>query len=168
MEVFPHPTIKPILGQPKYETLAKVKLKFNTNAAFVHSHLDNGQLGILFLPITPVIYNTPSKIVFALPANLGPYPVIPQGLTTAQITDTPRKYDVKSDLYTKYNMTDKSLKSLFIADIYETYIQSLRDKCIGYYKITTQEIMVHLYLAYAKNWVGILRTMTSGRGLNTT
>ena len=80
IDSFPHPTIQPIVGQPTYETLAEVHLKFNTNAASVHSHLGNGQLGLLFLTIYPAIYNTQSNIVFVPPANPGPYPVIPQGL----------------------------------------------------------------------------------------
>ena len=106
IDSFSHPTIQPILGQPTYETLAEVHLKLNTNTASVHSHLGNGQLGILFLTIAPTIYNTQSNIVFVPTANPGPYPFIPQGLTAAQIADIFR----------------------LISAVNETNIRSLRDK----------------------------------------
>ena len=126
IDSFPHPTIQPIVGQPTYETLTKVHLKLNTNAESVHSHLGNSKLGLLFLTIAPAIYNTQSNIFFVPPANTGPYTVIPQGLTAAQIADTRRQYDVDSDLYTKYDMTGKALKSLLIAALDKTYIRFIQ------------------------------------------
>ena len=100
IDSFPHPTIQPIVGQPTYETLAEVHLKLNTNAASVHSHLGNGKLSLLFLTVAPAIYNTQSNIVFVPPADPGPSPVIPQGLTTAHIADIRPQYNMDSDLYT--------------------------------------------------------------------
>ena len=144
------------MGQPTYETLAKVHLKLNTNAASIHLNLGNRQLCFLFLTIIPSIYNTQSKIVFVPPTNPGPSFIIPQVLMGAHIADICRKYDVKSALYTKYNITDKSLMSLFIAAVDKTYIRPLRDKYIGYSNITTKEMLAHLYLASEKILDGYL------------
>ena len=47
-------------------------------------------------------------------------------------------------------MAEKALRSLLIDAVDETYIRSLRYKYIGYAKITTKEMLAHLYLAYAK------------------
>ena len=47
-------------------------------------------------------------------------------------------------------MTYKALKSFLITAVDETYIRSLRDKYISYANVTTKEMLVHLYLAYAK------------------
>ena len=58
IESFPHPTILKIVGQPTYETLAEIHLKINTNATSVHSHIGNGQLGLLYLTVLPDVYNT--------------------------------------------------------------------------------------------------------------
>ena len=87
IESFPHPTLMPIVGQPTYETLAEVHLKLNTNAASIQSHLGNGQLGLLYLTVSPAVYNTQSAIAFIPPANPGPTPTIPAGCTGAQIAD---------------------------------------------------------------------------------
>ena len=102
----------------------------NTNAASVHSHLGNGQLGLFFLTITTVISNTQSNTVFVPPANPVPFTIIPQGLTAAQIADIRRKYNVDSALYTEYDMTNKALQYLLIAAVDKTYI-FLQEKYIG-------------------------------------
>ena len=67
IESFPHPTILLIVGQPTYKTLDEIHLKLNTNATSVHSHLGNGQLGLLYLKVLPDVYNTQSAISFVPP-----------------------------------------------------------------------------------------------------
>ena len=64
--------------------------------------------------------------------------------------DICQQYYVDSALYTEYDMTDKALKSLLIAAVDKTYIQSLQDKNIRYTNVTTKEMLAHLYLAYVK------------------
>ena len=88
------------MGQLTYETLAEVHLKLNKNAASVHSHLGNGQLGLLFLTIAPAIYNTQSNIILVASSNPILSPVIPQGLTAVQIAYICRQYDADLALYT--------------------------------------------------------------------
>ena len=144
IDSFSHPTIQPTLGQLTYETLAEVHLKWNTNAASVHSRLGNGQLGLLFWTISPAIYNTQSNIVFVLLVNTCPSTVIPQVLKAAQIADILWQYDADTALYTDYDMTDKALKSLLVAAVDKTYIQSLQDKYIGYANVTTKEMLAYL------------------------
>ena len=150
IESFPHPTIMPIVGQPTYETLAEIHLKLNTNAASVQSHLGNGRLGLLFLTVSPAVYNTQSAVVFIPPANPGAAALIPAGSTGPQIADLRRQYDNATKLYNEYDATDKALKSLLLSAVDETYVRSLRNKYIGYANITTLEMITHLYSSYAK------------------
>jgi len=90
---FPHVSIDPIIGQPNYESLAEVHLKLNTNAALVHSHLGDGRLGLLYLTVTPVVYNTQSNIPFVPPTNPGPIPMIPNNATAHQINEVNRQFN---------------------------------------------------------------------------
>ena len=53
VDVFPFPTILPIIGAPNYKTIAKVHLKLNSNAAYVQSNLGCGTLGLLQLTAPP-------------------------------------------------------------------------------------------------------------------
>jgi hypothetical protein len=156
VESFPHPTLMPIVGQPTYETLSEIHLKLNTNAASIQSHLGNGLLGLLFLTVTPAVYNTQSAVVFTPPANPGPAVAIPQGSTGPQITDLRRQHDHAAALYKEYDATDKALKSLLLSAVDETYVRSLRDRFIGYANVTTLQMLTHLYTAYAKISAGDL------------
>ena len=72
VESFPYPTIPPIIGQPGYDTIAEVHLQLNANAASVQSHLGDGALGLLYLTVTPAVYNTLSLIPFVPPPQPRP------------------------------------------------------------------------------------------------
>ena len=63
-ERFPYPTVKPIVGLPNYETITELHLQLNANAASVQSNLENGQLGLLYLTVTPEVYRTMSDVDF--------------------------------------------------------------------------------------------------------
>ena len=149
VESFPHPTIMPIVGQPTYETLAEIHLKLNTNAASVHSNLGNGLLGLLFLPVSPAVYNTQSATPFIPPENPGPTADIPAHATGPQIAEIRRQAEAAATLYKEYDATDKALKSLLLSAVDETYVRSLRDRFIGYANVTTLQMLTHLYTAYA-------------------
>ena len=128
IESSPHPTILPIVGQPNYETLADIYLKLNTNAASVHSHLGNGQLGLWYLTVLPDVYNTQSAIAFVPPSNMVPSPTIPDSITGQQISSIRVQHDLDTKFYREYDSTDKALKSFLIAAVDDTYIRSLSDK----------------------------------------
>ena len=84
VEGFPHPTIKPIIGIPTYESISEMHIKLNSNAASVHSELGNGALGLLALTVTPTVYNTLAGVPFKPPENPGQTFLIPPGSTAAQ------------------------------------------------------------------------------------
>ena len=66
---FPFPKIPPIVGTPKYNTIAEVNLKLNSNSASVQSNLGCGTLGLLQLTVSHAIYNTLSVTAFVVPVN---------------------------------------------------------------------------------------------------
>ena len=96
---FLHPTILPIVGQPTYETLAEIHLELNTNAASVHSHLGNGQLGLLYLTVLPDFYLTQSATPFVPPANVERSPTVPNGSTAAHIKRICQKHELDTKLH---------------------------------------------------------------------
>ena len=55
---FPFLSVEPIIGQPTYDSIRELNKKLNANAASVYSHLGNGKLGLLYLTVTPEVYNT--------------------------------------------------------------------------------------------------------------
>ena len=87
VENFPFPTILPIVGEPNYKTIAKVHLKLNANYASVQSNLGDGQLGLLFLTVSPSVYNTLFATTFIPPVNPGTTAIINASATVAVIVN---------------------------------------------------------------------------------
>ena len=146
---FPFPNIDPIIGTPDYKSIVDIHLKLNSNAASVQSYLGCGTLGLLFLPVLPVVYATLSTTTFVLPVNPGPEPSIPTVLTSAVISDLRYNHTEATKIFTEYENTDKALRQLLLASIDKIYVQSLCHKYIGYGKTTTRELLDHLYSTYA-------------------
>ena len=142
---FLFPTIDPISGTPGYEIIADIHLKLNLNAASVQSNIGCGTLGLLFLTVSPAVYATLSTIVFVLPVNTGPEPNIPTGATRAAISDLRYHHAEATKIFTDYEYTDKSLHQLLLASTDELYVQSLRQKYIGFGKTNTRALLDHLY-----------------------
>ena len=84
---FLFPTISPIIGAPNYETLPKVHLILNSNAASVQSNLRCSILGLLYLTISPVVYATLLAMYFISPVNPGANTTIPLITSGPQITN---------------------------------------------------------------------------------
>ena len=150
VESFPYPTISPIIGQPGYDTIAEVHLQLNANAASVQSHLGDGALGLLYLTVTPAVYNTLSLVEFIPPPNPGADPTIPQGSTGPQIADIRLQFTNATKLYRQYDTTDKALKQLLLGAVDDMFVRSLRNRHIGYANVTTLALLTHLYTVYAK------------------
>ena len=113
MDVFPFPIIPPIVGTPTYNTIAKVNLKLNSNAASVQSNLGCGTLGLLQITVSPAVYNTLSVTAFVVPVNPGYAPNIPANSTGAQITELCYAFDTAAALFNKYKRTIKALRQFF-------------------------------------------------------
>jgi hypothetical protein len=149
VENFPHPNITPIDGQPNYETLAELHVQLNSNAASVHSNLGNGQLGLLPLTVSDVVYNTLSNTPFVTPINPGPNPTIPAHSTGILINEINRQHDAATHLFNQYGSIDKALKQQIVAAIDPMFLRTLRSKYVGYQQHSTRNILDHLYATYA-------------------
>ena len=87
MDGFLFPTILLIIGALNYETIAKVHLKYNSNAASVKSYFGCGTLGLLQLTVFPAVYTTLSSTAFISPFNPVSKPTIPLITSGPQITN---------------------------------------------------------------------------------
>lgn len=149
VEGFPHPHILPITGQPNYETLAELHVQLNSNAASVHSNLGNGQLGLLQLTVSTVVYNTLSNTPFITPINPGPTAIVPPLSTAAVINEVHRQHDAAVALFNEYEATDKALKQQIVGAVEPMFLRTLRNKYTGYQQHSTRDILDHLYTTYA-------------------
>ena len=150
VEGFPHPTLTPISGVPTYETIAELNLKLNANAASVQSNLGDGQLGLLYLTVTPAEYTTLSATAFVPPANPGTTPVIATGATAAQTSASIRQHTTEITLFREYNATDKALKQLVIGAVDPMYLRALSHRITGFANTSTRQMLTHLYTSYGR------------------
>ena len=125
VDVFPFPTIPPIVGTPTYNTITEANLKLNSNAAYVQSNLGCGTLGLLQLTVSPAVYNTLSVTAFVVPANPGSAPDIPTNSTGAQITELCYTFNTAAALFNEYDRTDKALRQILLTPVDEIFIRSL-------------------------------------------
>lgn len=107
---FPFLSVEPIIGQPTYDSIRELNKKLNANAASVYSHLGNGKLGLLYLTVTPEVYNTLSDVPFEVPTNPGPTVEYPGNGTQFQILAAEKLHDEKRKLFNQYDACDRALK----------------------------------------------------------
>ena len=148
-EGFPFSHIARILGFPTYELLTALHLKLNANAVSVHSNLGDGLLALLFLTISPAVYNTLSVVPFAPHVNPGATAIIPFDASGPAATTLRHSHQLELDLFNEYTNTDKALKQILLGAVDEIYLRSLRNKYVGYQNHTTRDILDHLYNTYA-------------------
>ena len=90
-----------------------------------------------------------SAVPFEPPVNPGAAPNIPPASTAAQIASIRYDFDSLQRIFTKYNNVELALKAQVIEAVEEIYIQSLRNKYVGYANVTTKKLLNHLYTSYA-------------------
>ena len=147
-DYFSHPTIKPIVGQPSYETINPLHQKNNANAASVVSHLGNGHLGLLYLTVTPAVFLTVCTVEFVQPVNPGPNPVYPPGAIQFQIQAINALRVQSTKDLKQYDATDRALKQQLLGTVYDMNVNVLSDTHVGYANVTTLQLLTHLYSTY--------------------
>ena len=147
---FPFPTILPIVGEPNYKAIAKVHFKLNANFASVQSNIGDRQLGLLYLRVSPAVYNTLPATVFVPPVNPGATAIITSSATAAVIVNKRRSFADATEMFKQYDSTNKALKQILLGAVDEMFVRSLQIKYVGYLNVSTRDILNHLYSDYAR------------------
>ena len=79
----------------------------------------------------------------------GSEPIIPNGFTGPAIADLGYAFQLANDIFTEYDLMDKSLRRILFASVNKQYVRSLRHYYIGYGRTTTHQLLDHLYAVYA-------------------
>jgi len=150
VEKFPHPSLPRIEGIPSFTSINELQIKLNANAASVQSDLGNGNLGLLYLTVTPAVYTTLSDTAFIEPTNPGQVPNVPAGTSGANAMHIRRLFDEDRRVFREYHNTDRALKSQLIAAVDEMYLKALRNRITGYAQVTTRQLLQHLFDTYGR------------------
>ena len=123
--------------------------KLNANSALVQSNLGDGHLGLLYLTVSPAVYNTLSDTVFVSPVNPGAAAIITSGATAAVIANEHRSFSDATALFKQYDSANKYLKQMLLGAVNKMFVRSLQTKYAGYLNVSTRDILNHLYFEYA-------------------
>ena len=132
VENFPFPTILPIIGEPNYDTIAKVHFKLSANSASVQSNLGDGNIGLLYLTVSPAVYNNLCVTDFIPPANPGATALITVRATAAVIANKRRAFANTTKLFKQYDSSNKALKKMLPGAVEKMFVRSLQTKYVGY------------------------------------
>ena len=94
-----------------------MNFKLNANSALVQSNLGYGQLGILYLTVSPAVYTTLSVTVFIPLVNPGATAIITAGATAAVITNERWSFADATALFKKYDSVDKFLNKMLLVAV---------------------------------------------------
>ena len=139
----------------------EVHLQLNSNAASVQSRLGDGTLGLLYLTVTPVVFDTLSLTPFIPPKNLGPKTTVPVGSIGPVISNIRLQFANATRLHKQYNATEKALKQLLLGGVDDMFVRSLWNRHIGYANATTLQLLTHMYTVYARISATYLESNTS-------
>ena len=126
-EYFEHVDLTPIVGEPDFISLNRLKNELKRNAQNVPCILGGGNHGFLGLILTPAEYNT---IAPGTPFNNQPHPgplTIPAGTTNVQARVIENTYNANLKLYDQCVAMEKALKQQITKAIHEDWLKPLRD-----------------------------------------
>ena len=148
---FTYQQLPRIQGVPDYNSITLVANDLKANAACIASELGGGALGHLALTVPTAVYATLSNTAFIIPVNPGAAPPnIAIASTAAQISANRDKYTDKLNTYRTYNNVQNALKQQLLASVDDIYVRTLRNVHTGYARVTTLQILSHLYQVYGR------------------
>ena len=106
--------------------MSKVHIELNSNAVPVHSNLGDRVVSLLYLTVSPTVYNTLSATNFIPLVNPGTTPEIPVGSTAAQISDLRYAHTTPALLFNKYGPTEKALCQQILSAFDKLFVQFLQ------------------------------------------
>ena len=147
---FPHPVITPLTERPTYHAIREIHLMLNANATSVPSNRGDGMHGLLFLTVAQAVYRATTGMDFIAPINPGIHPTIPTNPTATELAHAQREHQALQTEWQQYIATDNALKQQLLSAIPDIYTNTLRNAVTGYSRITTRDILNHLYRTYGR------------------
>ena len=110
-----------------------------------------GTLGYLVLTAQSAVFNTHCATPFITPRNLGIHPVMPDPACTAAIfSELVRTHKNVVRLFNDYHAFDRGCKKFISKLIPKKFYKFLLSNIIGFAKVTSLEILMHLISEYAE------------------
>ena len=146
---YPHPVLTPIVGRPDNTTIQVLQKEIYANAKAIDSTRGGGQNGHLAIVMAAPAYLARSGVVFNAPVHPGDAPEHAVGATTAQITETNRRFKYDLADHRLFRTVSEELKQQLLLAVPHRYFRVFEDVDMGYADVTVLTILTHLKTVYA-------------------
>ena len=160
--IFEHPELTRIVGEPTTATLITLQAEIRDNAQAVQTVLGGGAHGHLGLVCTPAAYRAllPGTDAYVRPANPGPLNIATDSLTQYQITEAREEHREDTRLFREVVGVERVLIQQIVAAIEPKYLRALRQPGTHRLQKTIPEILEHLFETYGDVTPQDLRDLT--------
>ena len=150
LEVFPHPVLTNILGEPTLESITLQQSEHNGNLVSIKSNLGDVLTGLMVLSVKPATFATIHPDPVTIPTNPGPapYPIAASSSAT-KIADIYKVYALQSKIYSGFIEAKRILVKLALGSMAKIYYKALKHKHTGYAKVKLWQLLDHLVTTYS-------------------
>ena len=146
---FEYPVLDKIHGEPKYDSLKKIKKQLKSNALTVTSSLGGGNHGLLGLVLTPHEYTRLSPTPFLEPLR-------PQVLAIPPLTQhhniirLQNEHEEAMNTYRECKDVKKALLKQIVAAVDATYMNEFRNYDTDSIAMSVHQLLGHLFQIYGQ------------------
>ena len=138
LKAMPHSSIPPIIGHPTYSSIHEIHQFLISNAASIQSNLGCGTLGLIYLTLSPTVYDTLSATLLVPPPNPGTTVKIPSTATASQTSSIRQAHDEAQEIFKEYDNTNNALKNLLVGAVDDIFLRDIQARYVDYSNITTR------------------------------
>ena len=124
LEVFPHPVLTKIVGEPNLTSITLQQSKHNGNLALIKSNLGDGLTGLMVLSMKPDIFKTIHPDTFVIPTNPVPAPdpdIIAAASTATKISDIYKAYALEGAICAEFVTAERISMKLTLDSMSKLY-----------------------------------------------
>ena len=160
--IFEHPELTRIVGEPTTAMLITLQAEIRDNAQAVPSVLGGGSHGHLGLVCSPAAYRAliPGVDAYARPINPGPLALIPDNLTQYQIAQARDEHAEATRVFREVLGVERAIIQQIVAAVEPKYLRALRQPGTHRLQRTIPEILEHLFETYGDVTPQDLRELT--------
>jgi hypothetical protein len=153
MEIFPHPVLTTVQGEPDYQTIHATRRSLQANSRAIDTHLGGGTLGHLGLIISDASYamiapeTAYEPTLWITPEAPGRAPAATDG-TSAQNSAARHNWEENVQTYRTCTSVQQALKKQIISVFEPMYLDILNDNMVGYANISTRDMLDYLFETY--------------------
>ena len=137
-------TLTPIIGQPDFESLQKLKNEIKANAQSVPSTLGGGNHGLLGMVLTPAEYAVISAVPFVAPAHPGNL-VFPPGTTGVQSKAMEIQYRNDMKTYEQCIGVEKAILQQINKAVHDDWLRPIRDNVTNAINRSIPDVLAFLF-----------------------